>query len=248
MPGRVGSPTVGDLGVAGEQAVDQRAVGGRRRGAPPAPAGLSTTITSSSSWTTGTVDRRIGLRAGAASTTSAPARPRSRRLRRVEPVGAASWPPAPSTRDRSRRRPGAAASARLTPVSMATDPVDALAGRARRGPRRHDRGLVGRARSGPARKLTTTSRMPPTTMAASATLKTGHHCRSMKSTTAPCRKPVVAAEGPVDRGCRRRRRRSGPTATAPSAEPAGGAERAGRPPRRWRAPRSAGRGPSPCRG
>ena len=34
-------------------------------------------------------------------------------------------------------------------------------------------------------------------MAESATLKIGHHWRSMKSTTAPWRKPVVAPEGAV---------------------------------------------------
>ena len=32
----------------------------------------------------------------------------------------------------------------------------------------------------------------------SATLKTGHHCTSMKSTTAPPQEAGVAAEGPVD--------------------------------------------------
>ena len=45
----------------------------------------------------------------------------------------------------------------------------------------------------------------PTVTPMSATLKIGHHCRSMKSMTAPFKQPV-AAERAVDAGCRARRR------------------------------------------
>ena len=49
MPGRAGSPTAASSGIAGQQALHQRARAGcRRRGARPGPAGLSTTMRSSS--------------------------------------------------------------------------------------------------------------------------------------------------------------------------------------------------------
>ena len=52
MPGAVRLADVGELREAGEQPVDERAVGLPAPGWTTSPAGLSTTITSSSAWTT----------------------------------------------------------------------------------------------------------------------------------------------------------------------------------------------------
>ena len=93
--------------------------------------------------------------------------------------------------------------------------------RARQGP------LDGRSRGDPAigvllgvlRTPTTTSRMPPITTHASATLNTGHHCGSMKSTTRPPRKPSPSRKS-GRAGCRARRRAPGRPATAADASSA----------------------------
>ena len=106
----------GDVGEAGEQAVDQRAVGLPAPGCTTSPAGLSTTITASSAWTTtnstsasGSGGSATGIAAGSIATTGSCAQPhlaaRDRdRRRRVTPPAAIT----------------AAAADRLTSSSRAT--------------------------------------------------------------------------------------------------------------------------------
>ena len=85
----------------------------------------------------------------------------------------------------------------------------------------HARGSATADQARGARRLARTATTAPITMAASATLNTGHHWRSMKSTTAPWRKPSSP------RNARSARLPSAPPATRPAATaPAG--RRAGR--------------------
>ena len=67
--------------------------------------------------------------------------------------------------------------------------------------------------------------MAPTTTQASATLNTGHHWKSMKSTTRALQEAVVAAEGPVDEVAERATQDQARRATGAEA----GAQRAARP-------------------
>ena len=125
-------------------------------------------------------------------------------LRRIRPASSHSTTsvrlaPATMATTRSTRSPSSG------PGTVSTTPMSgAVSSRWRTGSvaaRWRRRGRPGRAprrrssapSSGTGRKVLTTSRIAPTTTPMSATLKTGHHCRSMKSTTAPPRKPPLPA-------------------------------------------------------
>ncbi len=111
---RVADP--GDLGVVGQQAVDEGAwCAGRRRGAPRGPSGLSITSRCSSAWTSGTSTEAsasrppVGSCSGTSSSTTSPAATFTVRVVTT----------APDSRTSPARR-SAVASERLTPAIIDT--------------------------------------------------------------------------------------------------------------------------------
>ena len=120
----VGLSDVGELGVAGQETVDQRARrSARRPGAPPARRGLSTTTTSASSYTTST--GTLGVRLTARTSRAARRRRRSSDLALAHPLLAGGRP---SSR-RGATAPAAtsaAASLRLHSAERGDDPIDPL--------------------------------------------------------------------------------------------------------------------------
>ena len=172
MPGPVRLADAGELGEAGQQAVDERAVGLPAPGWTTSPAGLSTTITASSAWTTSNVDVGIGTGRRRASG-SPPDRPR---------------PPAPSARRTLPRRGHGAVDAHAAGVDhgrrrraadvgeQRDDAVEPLAGQRRRArvspiigrscrPARRRRRRPASATARGERRLPSSSSTPPTVIA-----------------------------------------------------------------------------------
>ena len=183
MPGRLGSPTPGDLGVAGQQAVDERAAcAGRRPGARPGRPACRPRAGASSSCTTGTSTAGSASRPAAAVAARA-RRPRRRRRRPAARTASVTTcrPTAHRARVDQRGDLGPA-----QPGDHGDDAVDPLPGQ-RLGHDLADRSS--RAPPTPAQRGQHAGSPMPTQRAASATLNTGHHCRSTKSTTRPPRNP-----------------------------------------------------------
>ena len=212
MPGRCGSPDVGDLGVAGQQAVDERAVAVAGAGVHHQAGRLV-----DDDDVVVDVDDRDARRCGSGcgQRRRPRTRPGRRRARRRRRAGRRrGWRP----RRRPARRPSATSARRLGAADAGDhgdDAVDALAGRALG---HGDLARSGRrlGRHGGARKLAITSEdradhdggvgdvehRPPLQVdevdrphRAGSRRRPGRHGRA---------------------GCPPRRRRSGPTATAPS--------------------------------
>ena len=213
MPGPVGVADAGELGVAGEQPVHERAV--RRCPAPGCttrPAGLSTTTTSSSACTTATPTVGVGPTAtrldGRRSSSS------SSDLALVHPLLAGAGRPSPSTAHRAGRRRSRTASARLTSPSRATSAVEPLA---RPAPR-------GRPRSrAPASAAVPDQADDHQEDAADHDGHVGHveHRPPLEVDEVDhpaLEEPVVGAEEPVERGCPAAPPTTRPTATAPSVD------------------------------
>ena len=130
MPGRIGSPTPASSGKRASSPLTSVPVGLPAPGWTTRPAGLSTTITSSSSWTTpnstvgsavGSVGARDGARVdldhralgrGAPCPTAATRRRRARRRRRSRAAAAERLMSASSATMRSSRSPSSAAGTR----------------------------------------------------------------------------------------------------------------------------------------
>ena len=204
-PGRSGVADARDLRVPGEQALHHGAGVVARAGVHHQPRRL----VDDQDVVVGVDDRDLDVGLGherPPGRRRGRRRPRSRRPRRAGPTG--WWPP----RRCGGIRPASSHSltwARLAPVTMATTrsmrspsrgpgTVSATPTSGLRRRRRWDRRPARRRRRpAPARcrrrdrggRLATTSRTAPTTTPTSATLNTGHHWRSMKSTTEPLKNP-----------------------------------------------------------
>ena len=195
----------GPVGLADVRPSPGTGPAGRGRACRPAlpapgcttrPAGLSTTTTSSSAWTTPNSTSASGDQLPASGRRRARRpRPRSPSSTRVEPRG--HRPPVDATPPRgdqlaglgpaharsAGRRPGRAAPRRAPGDRL---PDLAHGSEAAAVPDVPDSSSDATSRS-----------TAPHVMAMSATLNTGHHCRSMKSTTRPRQQPVVGPEDPV---------------------------------------------------
>ena len=186
MPGPVRVADAGELGVAGQQAVDQRAacVAGARVDDQAGRLVDHDHVVVGVDDGTSTVGLGLDGRPSAArlGVDVDHRRPRPSRSR-------AAWcTTAPSTRT-APAATSAAASARLTPVTWRPRGRAARRRAARGPPRWRTRS---RSASSAAVALEADERpagCAPTTTPMSATLNTGHHWRSMKSTTAPLRNP-----------------------------------------------------------
>ena len=185
-PGRSGVADAGDLGVAGQQAVDERAVALPGAGVHDEAGRLVDDDHVVVDVDDGHVDRRSASERPASAVGSG-----SVDLDHV--ALARPWPTAGDRplrrRAPRRRRRGRPPRPGCSPVSMATtrstrSPASA-AGDAPRSRRRRDRPDV--ALGAPGAEHEHGRRRSRRTM--SATLNTGHHCGSMKSTTRPPRNP-----------------------------------------------------------
>ena len=201
MPGRSGSPTPASSGNRASSPLTSVPSGLPAPGWTTSPAGLSTTITSSSTWTTRELD--VGSPVGQSAAGTSPGRPRRRC-----PSSRRTLPDRGRRRRRRaprRRRSTAAAAERLTSASSATtrssrSPASAAGTVLDRSslvrvdrPSAASPSTVGAA-AGVGAQVLSSSSAPPTVTPMSATLKIGHHCRSMKSTTPPRSQPVAAEQ------------------------------------------------------
>ena len=166
----------------------------RARAPGPRPAASRSTSTSTTSPSTRRADRLVATVAVAPDQPGV--EPARRPAVRLAPVTMATTrsmrspsrgPGTVSTTPMSARRSSRSADGRSAPSASSAASGDAPSAPS------------SASSSGTGRKLLTTSRIAPTTTPMSATLKTGHHWRSMKSTTEPPEEAAVAGpEGAVD--------------------------------------------------